>query len=327
MDFLLSGITEYLYHNKIIFIILISSLSFILTNAIIPRIVVASISKKLTVTPNERSSHSKNIPHLGGLGIILGAFLVISFFGSFMLDFSNLRILLASSISVIILLMAGIKDDIMQISPFKKLLSEIFAALIFILITGVMIDNFYGIFGIYKISPFFSVLFTIFVFIIIINSFNLIDGIDALASFIAVFILSIYLYYFISVNSVLGILISSSTLGSLLSFLRFNITNDKRKVFMGDVGSLVIGSILSLLTTFILSTEICFNSEISNLPVLILSLFSYPFLDTLRVFIVRGYLGISPFSADKIHIHHKLLNYGYSHLQSSLIIFLYSFNE
>ena len=156
-----------------------------------------------------------------------------------------------------------------------------------------------------------SYLYTIFVFIIIINSYNLIDGIDGLAASIAILILSYFLYYFIITKSILAIVCVSSMLGSIIAFLRFNISDGKRKIFMGDVGSLVIGYILAVFTTMILHTKFSSIEVISNKPVFILALFAFPFIDTLRVFIIRGISGRSPFSADKNHLHHKLLKAGF----------------
>ena len=97
--------------------------------------------------------------------------------------------------------------------------------------------------------------FTIFVFIVIINSFNFTDGIDGLAASIAIIIFSFFLYYFININSILAVISISSILGSVLAFLKFNISKGKYKIFMGNVGSLVIGFILAVFSTMILSTE------------------------------------------------------------------------
>jgi UDP-N-acetylmuramyl pentapeptide phosphotransferase/UDP-N-acetylglucosamine-1-phosphate transferase len=92
---------------------------------------------------------------------------------------------------------------------------------------------------------------------------------------------------------------------------------------MGDVGSLVVGFLLSVCVIMVLSSKFNVSNEFENKPIYILALFAFPFLDTLRVFVLRGLSGSSPFSADKNHIHHKLLNFGYTHIQSTSIIILY----
>ena len=298
-------------------------LSFITSYRTFPMIVYISLKKNLTAKPNARSSHEKNIPQLGGVGVSFGAFFIIGVFGSFMLDVREMSILLSIVASLVILFSAGIKDDIFGLSPKLKLFTEISSAVIFMLLTDIRIDSFYGLFGIFELPILISYLYTIFVFIIIINSYNLTDGIDGLAACIAILILSYFLYFFIISKSTLAIVCVSSMLGSIIAFLRFNISNGKRKIFMGDVGSLVIGYILAVFATMILSTKFSSIEVISNKPVFILALFAFPFIDTLRVFIIRGISGKSPFSADKNHLHHKLLKSGFSHIQSTILILIY----
>lgn len=297
--------------------------SFLLSYRSFPLIVYISVIKNLTATPNERSSHVTSIPHLGGLGISFGAFFVSAFFGSFMLSKEDLSILLAISASIVVLFTAGVKDDIVGLSPYLKLFSEISSCLIFVLLTDIRIDNFYGIFGLHELSVSVSYMFTVFVFVVIINSFNLIDGIDGLAASVAIIILVHLSYYFLKTEIMVGLLSSSAMIGGLLAFLRFNISKGKRKIFMGDVGSLVVGFSLAFLSTMVLSSNFEVSHSFENKPVYILALFAFPFLDTIRVFVLRGISGGSPFAADKNHLHHKLLKYGYTHLQSTLILVIY----
>ena len=309
--------------NLLLFSLVILLFSFLLSYRSFPLIVYISRIKNLTATPNERSSHETSIPHLGGLGISFGAFFVSGFFGSFMLSANDMSILLSITASIVILFTAGIKDDIVGLSPSLKLIAEISSAIVFIVLTDIRIDNFYGIFGIYEISTFLSYIFTVFVFIVIINSYNLIDGIDGLAASVAIIILCHLSYYFYKTGLLVGLLSSSATIGGLLAFLRFNITKGKRKIFMGDVGSLVVGFILSFTTTMALSSSLDVSVNFENKPIYILALFAFPFLDTIRVFILRGIKGNSPFAADKNHLHHKLLKYGYTHIQSTSLVILY----
>ncbi len=325
MSFFGEYISTFFNDNLLVLVLTTLILSFISSYRTFPMIVYISLKKNLTAKPNDRSSHKKNTPQLGGVGISFGAFFIAGVFGSFMLDNREMSILLSIAASLVILFSAGIKDDIFGLSPKLKLFTEISSALIFMLLTDIRIDSFYGLFGIFELPKLVSYFYTIFVFIIIINSYNLIDGIDGLAASIAILILSYFLYFFIISKSILAIVCVSSILGSIIAFLRFNISNGKRKIFMGDVGSLVIGYILAVFTTMILSTKFSSIEVISNKPVFILALFAFPFIDTLRVFIIRGISGRSPFSADKNHLHHKLLKAGFSHIQSTILILSYCF--
>ena len=112
-------------------------------------------------------------------------------------------------------------------------------------------------------------------------------------------------------------------LGSILAFLKFNFSKGQNKIFMGNIGSLVIGFVLAVFTTMVLSTGFSNHYFIANKPVFILALFSFPFLDTIRVTILRVISGKSPFLADKNHFHHKFLEAGFSHLQSTVFISIY----
>ena len=323
MNTSLEAVSFFLSGNIFILSFIVFALSFIAAYRTFPMIVYVSFIKNLTANPNERSSHEKSTPHLGGLGVSFGAFFVSGFFGSFMLEPREMSILLSITASLIILFSAGLKDDIFGLSAKIKLFVEILSALIFIVLTDIRIDSFYGLFGINDLPLVISYIYTIFVFIVIINSFNLIDGIDGLAASIALLIFSCFLYYFIIIESILAIVYISSMIGSILAFLRFNISNGKRKIFMGDVGSLVIGYILAVFTTMILSKEFSSIDVISNKPVFILALFAFPFIDTIRVFAIRGISGSSPFLADKNHFHHKLLDAGFTHIQSTIFIILF----
>jgi UDP-N-acetylmuramyl pentapeptide phosphotransferase/UDP-N-acetylglucosamine-1-phosphate transferase len=319
----IQALSLFFNENILLFSLTIILFSFLLSYRSFPLIVYISRIKNLTATPNERSSHETSIPHLGGLGVSFGAFFVSAFFGSFMLPVVDMSILLSVSASIVILFSSGIKDDIVGLSPSLKLMAEISSAIVFIVLTDIRIDNFYGIFGIYEISTFLSYIFTVFVFIVIINSYNLIDGIDGLAASVAIIILCHLSYYFYKTGLLVGLLSSSATIGGLLAFLRFNITKGKRKIFMGDVGSLVVGFILSFTTTMALSSSLDVSVNFENKPIYILALFAFPFLDTLRVFVLRGISGSSPFAADKNHLHHKLLKFGYTHIQSTLMVVMY----
>ena len=314
----------FLNDNILFLSLIIIILTFVASYITFPVIIHLSVIKNLTASPNERSSHKKKTPHLGGLGISFGAFFISAFFGSLMLNTKEVTVLLSIAASLIILFSAGIKDDLIGLSPKLKLLVEVISASIFILLTDIRIDSFYGLFGINEFPIILSYVFTIFVFIVIINSYNFIDGIDGLAASIAIIIFCFFLYYFINIKSIMAIISISSMLGSILAFLKFNFSKGQLKIFMGNVGSLVIGFVLAVFTTMVLSTGFSTVYFIPNKPVFILALFAFPFLDTIRVIILRLISGRSPFLADKNHFHHKFLEAGFSHIQSTIFISVYS---
>ncbi|MGC6470678.1 MAG: MraY family glycosyltransferase [Flavobacteriales bacterium] len=274
--------------------------------------------------PNERSSHKENTPNLGGVAIAVGLLLVILIFGVGMFYLDDYKLLTSMCVSILILLVVGIRDDVVGVSPKIKLLIEIVTVTIFTLITDVKIESFYGIFGVYELPNILSYLFTVFVFVVIINSYNLIDGIDGLAGTIAVVILFFLLCSFVESSYYFGILFCSATIGSLLAFLRFNLFSKIYKVFMGDVGSLFIGFVLASMAVLSLSVETQHENSLTQNPVFIMALFVVPFIDVLRVVFLRLMSRVSLFTADKNHLHHKLIDYGFSHIMATFILVVYN---
>jgi UDP-N-acetylmuramyl pentapeptide phosphotransferase/UDP-N-acetylglucosamine-1-phosphate transferase len=262
---------------------------------------------------------------MGGLAIFIGISISIALVTIIMGDKAEVSEILSLVTATIILLFVGIKDDLMEISSRKKLFTQIVAALLLILLTGNHITNFYGLLGIHNIPKTVGIAFTVYVYILIINAYNLIDGIDGLAAGIGIIFFGFCGIYFIVNSRCIDGFLSFASIGGLVAFSRYNISNT-RKVFMGDTGSMVIGLILTYQIVKILSIDpsIKGNYQINNIPVVILALLSYPLFDTLRVFIVRIKNKKSPFSADRKHIHHSLIDLGLSHLQASLLIIVYT---
>jgi UDP-N-acetylmuramyl pentapeptide phosphotransferase/UDP-N-acetylglucosamine-1-phosphate transferase len=164
-------------------------------------------------------------------------------------------------------------------------------------------------------------LISLLVFVFIINAFNLIDGIDGLAGTIAIIASSVFGFFFIFQGNILLMLVSFILVGALLAFLRFNFS-EENKLFMGDSGSLFIGFLLTYQSISFLgmNTTESLWFAIPNKPVLILAILSFPILDTLRVFIIRVRQKRNPFSADRNHIHHRLMDLGLSHKQGTLVV-------
>ena len=296
--------------------------SYLITSRTLPFIIYFSKIKKLTAKINERSSHSNETPNIGGLGIIAGIYIITLFLAFFSQDLNDAKIIIALFIPLMILLFVGFKDDMLGLSANAKLFTEILTASAFILLTDIRIDNFYGLFGIFEINYTASVLFSVFVFIITINAYNLIDGIDGLAGGFAIILLIVLLILCQMNKNYIGTILCISMIGSLIGFLKFNLSSGKRKIFMGDTGSLVIGFLISVLIMNILNYKNDFCSQFQNLPILVLSVLSFPYIDTLRVMFIRKIQGKNFFSPDKNHIHHILINLGKSHISSTILILI-----
>jgi UDP-N-acetylmuramyl pentapeptide phosphotransferase/UDP-N-acetylglucosamine-1-phosphate transferase len=301
-----------------IYIIASLLFSFLVCYRLIPTVITIAKEKKLYDEPNKRSSHTTVIPSLGGVAIFIAFTLAILIFSNgFMLH--ELKYIVAATL---IMFGLGLKDDILVISPKKKLLGQIMASLIVIVMGDIRFTNLHGILGIHELNYVVSILLTIFAIIVITNGFNLIDGIDGLASGISgLCTITLGFWFYITGNYEYAIL-AASLLGALIAFFRFNVFGKARKIFMGDTGSLIIGLIISILVIQFNELNISQNFEYSihSAPAVSFGILIVPLFDTLRVMFIRIKNKKSPFEPDKNHVHHRLITLGYKHVSATIRI-------
>lgn len=292
--------------------------SFLVTYYSIPSIVSVARAKKLYDEPNGRTSHKDATPTLGGLAIFSSIMISMLVFFDFT-SFPDMQFVMAGSI---IIFFIGIKDDILSISPLKKLSGQIIASLIIIILGNIRFTHLHGFFDITFLPYWASVLLTLFVMIVIINCFNLIDGIDGLASGIAIVASLTFAVWYGLIKDYEYMAISISLLGALTAFFYFNVWGKKNKIFMGDTGSLLLGLIMAVLVIHFNESNIYLDSiyKVRGAPAVSFGILIIPLYDTLRVFITRAMNKKSPFSPDRGHVHHRLLQLGNNHLQASLIL-------
>jgi UDP-GlcNAc:undecaprenyl-phosphate/decaprenyl-phosphate GlcNAc-1-phosphate transferase len=293
--------------------------AFVITFMAIPSIIRVSIIKNLFDEPGERKSHSSSVPTLGGLAIFAGVVFAYTFCSAGY-DYTASQYIISA---IIIMFFIGIKDDIIDLSPMKKLYGQIIAAIIISLIANIRITSLCGVFGIYQVPYWFSVTFSIFLILVIINAYNLIDGIDGLAGGIGAIASFTFGLWFYNYNEWSLCILSFALFSALLAFLVYNFS--PANIFMGDTGSLVVGLILAVLT--INFVELSFDSApfqfpFRSSPAMAIAILIYPLTDTLRVFVVRVLKGHSPFHADRRHLHHFLLDMGFTHREVSITLYL-----
>ncbi len=292
--------------------------AFMLTYFAIPSIINIAKQKNLYDEPGERRSHTQATPSLGGIAIFAGVIFSIILWTPFEL-FGDLQYILCS---FIIIFLIGAKDDILPISPNKKLIGEVLAAAILVFKSNVKLTSFYGIFGINELPEVVSIVISIFVIIVIINAFNLIDGINGLSGSIATLISVTLGVWFFLTDQIALALVAFSLAGAVVAFLKYNFT--PAKIFMGDTGSLLIGLVCSILTIkFIESHNVLAVDHrwaFKAVPAVAIGIMILPLFDTLRVFLMRALRGKSPFSPDRTHIHHLLIDFGLSHMQATGVL-------
>ena len=281
-----------------------------------PIIIKVSNLKNLMAEPNQRDVHSTKTPNLGGIGLFIAIYIVIIFLGSY-LEFNFLLNLLGAIMAMFFI---GLVDDLVGMRPKSKLIGQIVVAFSVILLTNLRIVSLYGLIGIYELPYTVSVGLTVMFFITIINAYNLIDGVDGLAGSFAITANLFFAVFFYFTANYFMCFLSIGVIGALISFLIFNFSN-KNKIFMGDTGSMVLGFLLSYQALHILSLDLNENFSIifSKDFIYIIALFSFPLIDTIRVFFMRIKEGKSPFTADNNHIHHNLLKNGFKHWEISAI--------
>jgi UDP-N-acetylmuramyl pentapeptide phosphotransferase/UDP-N-acetylglucosamine-1-phosphate transferase len=299
-------------------IFIAASMSFLVSYASYPAIISVAKSKNLMDDSDDRSSHSGKVPNLGGIGMYLSIVVTITLMGA-VLDTKSLLLTLGG---ITVLFFLGLKDDILILSPRKKFTGQFFVALLLIIFTDTRITGLSGIFEITVMPYWLSVMFTLFVFILIINAFNLIDGIDGLAASLALMVCVAFGYLFYRINDVTMLVLAASVIGTLLPFLYLNFSK-KNKMFMGDTGSMILGFIIAVFAVRFIDSSEGLHSSIYRMsaPVLVLAILFFPLLDTLRIFFIRLVIHKkSPFAADRNHLHHCFLRFGFSHFQTTAII-------
>jgi UDP-GlcNAc:undecaprenyl-phosphate/decaprenyl-phosphate GlcNAc-1-phosphate transferase len=290
-------------------VLLSSGLAFLITFFAIPVIIQVAKDKKLFDEPDERKVHKNVIPTLGGLGIFAG-FIIATLMCVPSAISSELQYFAAAATVIFFL---GIKDDILVLSASKKFIGQLIAAGIIIKFGGIQISNFHGFLGVYEIPHLTGTIISLFTIIVITNSFNLIDGVDGLAGSLGLLTTLVFGTYFFYAGQLAYAVMAFALSGSIIGFLIYNFS--PAKIFMGDTGSLLLGLINSILVIkFInIAGNSASNFPITSAPAIGFAILMIPLFDTLRVFGLRIIQRRSPFSPDRTHVHHFLLDLGLSH--------------
>lgn len=315
--------------------------SFLVVVFTMPSLIKVARMKHLVDEPSEaRKLHARSVPTIGG--IIIFAAIIFTYalwfpeakllsdggkdyevlYFAMGAAYSDLKYLIAA---MVLLFFIGVKDDIIGFSPVKKLVGHMVVGYILVVMAGIRITNMHGVFGIYELPDSISIAFSFFVYVVLVNAFNLIDGVDGLAGGIGLIASLAFGFWLIMAGDVSLALLAFVLAGALAGFLVFN--SHPARIFMGDSGSLIIGAILAVLAMRVVDHDTTrlpqYLKQIST-PIFVMAVLAYPLVDTLRIFIYRISRGISPFAADRNHIHHRLLNIGLGHRGTTFVLYLYA---
>lgn len=288
----------------------------------IPSIIKVAQIKHLFDVPDERKCHNSSVPTLGGMAIFAGLLFSVTFWTD-QIQIVELQYIICS---LLVLFFIGIKDDLVNLRHWKKLIGQILAAVILVHLADIKLTSFFGLFGVRTLPIWFSYTFSVFTCVVITNAFNLVDGIDGLAGSLGIVGAITFGIWFHFLGMTQYSILCFALIGSLIAFLYYNRT--PARIFMGDTGSMMIGFIMSLLAMkFIESVRILPRShdyKVLTVPVFTCAVLIIPLFDTLRVFIIRMWNRKSPFHADRNHVHHVLLDLGLSHMQSTSLLVIFN---
>ena len=270
-------------------------------------------------TPNVRKVHTKFIPYLGGVAIVLSV-IIGTGISVLMVPIIAGKVpahYYILGIACTFITLVGLYDDLKGLKFSTKFYCQILAAIL-VVVGGFQFDTLYfPVIGNIHLGA-FSFLFTLLWIVFITNAMNLLDGLDGLAAGVATIIFATFAVIALQSGRTLVALINVLLILANLGFLRYNF--HPAKIFMGDAGSLFLGFSIS-----VISLEIGRIDDTNTLNVIVpLTVLAVPALDTLVAFFRRASKRMHPFMADKEHIHHRLMTIGFSHRNAVIIIYFFS---
>jgi len=323
---------------RIVFYVLVTAISAGVTYGL--AIVIWKLSTKYRLYPKirERDVHTRPTPRLGGVAMFLGmvvAFVVASQLANFSIVFTEPGKVLGLAAAALIIVLIGVADDIWDLDWLTKLAGQIIAAGI-LAWQGIQVSTL-PIGGQAIVSPYVSLIITVFAIVLVMNAINFIDGLDGLVAGVALIANSVFFIYTYLLQAQaqteyfnLASLTTAVLIGACIGFLPLNF--HPARLFMGDAGALLTGLLMA--TSAILVTGQV-NSEFATrpdqftaalvpgfIPILLpFAVLVVPLLDFGLAVTRRLRAGKSPFTADRKHLHHRLLDMGHSHLHAVLIFY------
>ena len=309
---------EFLRNYTVVYYLFIIIISFVITFFAIPSILhVARFRHLYDDLGHFRKTHDHGIPRLGGVAIFVG-FTITSLL--FCMTDRSLPINYMLTACIILFAM-GLKDDLSGVNSSTKFAIQLIVCFILVVLGNIRLTSMYGVFGIHELPYFLSVGISILLILMVVNAFNLIDGIDGLAATTGIVVNGTFAVLFIYIDQYELAAVSLAMAGAIIGFLKYNLT--PAKIFMGDTGSLLIGLISAIMAIKFMEvskTSTLSASGIYSVPAMTFAILIGPLFDTARVFIIRIINGVSPFSADRNHTHHRMLRLGFNHLQTTAIL-------
>ena len=303
---------DIVYHDWLLYI-MVFAMSFGIVLFLTPWSRKVSVKLGAIDQPKARGMHKEPIPRLGGIAIVLGFMATMAVVAIFMNELRTLEFL-GFVIGALIIVGLGILDDIKNLRAGLKFVVQIVAALV-VVATGTRID-FIG-WPFVEVFEYLSIPITIFWIVGMINALNFIDGVDGLAAGVSSIAAIFLTVLCIMTGSPLAVVFTATLAGSCLGFLPRNFS--PADVIMGDTGATFLGYVLAV------SSIIGVYKSYALLSVAIVGFaIALPIMDAIFVIVRRTLSGKSAMVADRGHLHHKLIDMGYSHKQTVIISYIIS---
>ena len=292
-------------------------IALISTWLIFKKVLKIAIIKNIVDKPEARKIQLVPVPLLGGIAVFWG--IVVGMTSAcFFYEMGSLFVIMGI---LAIMLYVGTLDDILGLSPTYRFIVEILVVLLLVFCNKSSLDDFHGLWGIYSIPQYLSVPLTVFACVGIMNAINLIDGVNGLSSGYCIVACVIFFITFLMVGDKYSASLAVVSVGSLIPFFCHNVFGSKSRMFIGDGGALMMGTVLSSLVISALRSESILAARVDEnfgMIAFTLAVLAIPVFDTLRVMFARIVRGRSPFQPDRTHFHHLLLDLGFSHIGTTL---------
>ena len=301
--------------QKLITLALLSSL---VTTVVYPFVLRYALKHRIVDNPDARKLHRLPVPVMGGVAVYAGI-LAGCLAMSILVSGASIS---WSIMAMTIMLVLGVWDDINNLPAIFRLIVQFGIVGAYMVFTGYYIDNFYGLFGIHEISLWVGIPLSLVAGVGTINAINMIDGIDGYSSGYCIMACVSFAVVFIAVDQSVWSCLAVIVASALFPFFMHNVFGKKTKMFIGDGGTLMMGMLMTIFTLHTVdnTSRVAYNFPNMGVVAFCISVLSVPVFDTLRVMSGRIMKGVSPFHADKSHLHHLFIEIGFSHVGTAVSV-------
>lgn len=299
--------------------LMLMAVSFVVTLMVYPHVLSFARKHHIVDNPNARKLQRVPVPVMGGTSVFIGMIVAVAV-GMVIVPEKSPLIAVAL---LTVMYLIGVWDDMKDVSPFFRFAVELLVVWLMILLLGIEINDFHGLWGLHEVPDAVSVPLSLVAGVGIMNAVNLIDGVDGYCSSYGIMTCIVFAVIFYFSGDLVMFTLALIMIGALVPFFFHNVFGKTSKMFLGDGGSLLLGTMLAMFTFSALSSNSPCAEYVDDglsLVALTLAILAVPVFDTLRVMMIRVAKGNSPFHPDKTHLHHLFIEMNFSHLATSGVI-------